>query len=620
MDDSIKKGTTTKSRKSQFFEDTRSAHPDKIQRHILGLGGFLRESLTYLRPYWKQSALILLTLTPEVALETIQPMLLMVLIDEAILGGNHRLAILIVVALVGLLLVYAMARLANLYLSARIGAEITNKLRLKIFEHFQRLSVNFYIHNQTGDLISRFTSDLDALDITFSADFPYGISCVFTILVGTIFTLIIDWRLALPIIVLLPLIILGPRLLEYRTEKANYQRQQDIAQLVSSVEENISAQPVVKVFGLQSLMVNRFEKSLDQLFRSTSRASLLSGLQGTTMSATGNFLLALTLGVGALVAVQGELSVGALVALFELVWFVVSSLQELTGVLPSIQRGAAAMQRIDEILAEKSDILDAPNAMDLPPFSQEIVFHNIRFSYNGKDMHLNNINAVIPTHHSIAIVGPSGSGKSTLLSLIMRFQDPSQGAITFDGYDLRQVTQASLRSQMGVVFQENFLFRTSIRENIRLGKPEATDKEVEIAAREAEIHNFIISLSEGYDTDVGEKGRSLSGGERQRIALSRALLRRPAILILDEPASALDVETEAAINATLEKISKDITIISVTHRLISAVNVDLILVMEGGILVEQGNHEKLLRKKGVYYRLWQQQNGPLVGAKNQPYP
>jgi ATP-binding cassette subfamily B protein len=271
-----------------------------------------------------------------------------------------------------------------------------------------------------------------------------------------------------------------------------------------------------------------------------------------------------------------------------------------------IQRAAGGMLRIQEVLDAEDEVVDAAGARPLPPFSQAIEFRGVSYRYGDASPVLAGVTTTIRAGESVTVVGPSGSGKSTLLGLLLRLHDPVSGAIAIDGHDLRKVTQVSLRMQMGVVFQDSVLFNTTLRENIRLGKPEADDNAVEAAAREAGIHEFIVSLPEGYGTRAGGGGAALSGGERQRVALARALIRRPAILVLDEPVSALDAQAEAAMNRTLEQIARGRTVIAVSHRL--APSSSRLLVFSGGRLVEDGRHDQLLALGGVYAELWRAQN------------
>jgi ATP-binding cassette subfamily B protein len=295
---------------------------------------------------------------------------------------------------------------------------------------------------------------------------------------------------------------------------------------------------------------------------------------------------------------------------FETVFLTLSySLSYVTQYVPSLVQATSALGHIRRLLDQQPRIVDAPDATPLPRLSRELTFRNLTFSYTGAQLNLRDLNLRIRQGESVAFVGPSGSGKSTLLNLLLRFHDPSLGAIIIDGHDLRDVTQASLRSQIAVVFQENFLFNTSIRENIRMGAPHATDEEVEAAAAAAEIHDFIISLPQGYDTQAGERGGRLSGGQRQRIAIARAILRDPAILILDEATSALDPASEAAVNATLAQLARGRTVISITHRLSSIATADQIFVLNHGRLVESGRHEELLAFDGVYSHMWWKQRG-----------
>jgi len=322
----------------------------------------------------------------------------------------------------------------------------------------------------------------------------------------------------------------------------------------------------------------------------------------------------LALGVGAYFAFRGTMTVGDLVAFNGLLVQVTSYVAALTWAFPELLLAAAGMQRIEDILVERPLVKDMAGAGALAPLAQEITFRQVTFSYGGDRPHLNNVDLRIPKGASVAVVGPSGSGKSTVLNLIMRFYDPTAGSVRVDNTDLRSVTQDSLRRRIGVVFQESFLFNTTIRENIRMGQWEASAEEIDRAARIAGVHGFVDHLPGGYETVVGERGGRLSGGQRQRIGIARAVLRDPEILIMDEATSALDPATEAAVNATLQSVSQGRTTIAVTHRIASVVHCDHIFVFDEGCLMEQGRHKELLARHGVYARLWEKQSGFAVSA------
>jgi ATP-binding cassette subfamily B protein len=290
-------------------------------------------------------------------------------------------------------------------------------------------------------------------------------------------------------------------------------------------------------------------------------------------------------------------------------WEVSYNIAHIMHFIPVSIQSAAAVRHIQELLDEPTRGADRPGAPDLPRITNDITFDRVTFQYEGSTTPvLDNLSLKLKVGKSIAIVGPSGSGKSTLLNLILRLYVPDEGRVTIDGVDIRRVTRESLRRSMAVVFQENMLFNMSIRENIRLGKEGATDEEVEQAARKAEIHRYIMSLPQKYDTPVGERGDTLSGGQRQRIAIARAIVRDPSILLLDEATSALDQTTEAAINRTLLKVARDRTMIFSTHRLTSVVDMDEIIVISGGKAIERGSHAKLLAANGVYRKLWDDQS------------
>jgi ATP-binding cassette subfamily B protein len=314
------------------------------------------------------------------------------------------------------------------------------------------------------------------------------------------------------------------------------------------------------------------------------------------------------LAIGAYLATKGQITIGTFVTFESAFWEVSYNIAHLMHFIPVSIQAAAAVRHIQELLDEPTRGADRPGAPDLPRITNDITFDRVTFQYEGGQTPvLDNLSLRLNVGKTIAIVGPSGSGKSTLLNLILRLYTPDEGRVTIDGVDIRRVTRESLRKSMAVVFQENMLFNMSIRENIRLGKEGATDQEVEAAARKAEIHRYIMSLPQKYDTMVGERGDTLSGGQRQRIAIARAIVRNPSVLLLDEATSALDQTTEAAINKTLMKLAKGRTMIFSTHRLTSVVDMDEIIVISGGKAIERGSHEQLLAANGVYRRLWDDQ-------------
>ena len=576
----------------------------------MGLSRFFAAAARQVRPYWKGMTLVVTASVPQVALETVQPMLLMVLIN-AIVAQNTRQVWMAVLGLIGLIPVYIAGNFFFEYMAARVGASVSNDLRMAAFWRLQALSVSYHRGRSRGDLLSRFSSDLDAVERTVVTEFPFALSCLLSITVGVVLLLVIEWRLGLALCALLPMVVIGPRWLGARASRASYDRQGDAAAVMSTLEESIAAHSVIKAFDLQGIMFASFGRRLAKLHRSTVRASLLSGLQGTSISGSGSILLVLAIAGGATLAVRGALSVGGLVAVIDLLWFIVANLHALSKVLPPMQRASGGMLRIQEVLDAREQVVDRPGARALPPFSQAIQFQNVSFGHGDATPAVEDVTTTIRAGESVVIVGPSGSGKSTLLGLLLRLHDPTAGSVTIDGHDLRDVTQVSLRMQIGVVFQDSFLFDATLRENIRLGKPEASDEEIEAAARDAGIHDFIMSLPEGYDTRAGAGGSSLSGGERQRVAIARALVREPAILVLDEPASALDAQTEAAISRTLQELARGRTVISVTHRLTASVS-DRILVFNAGRLVEEGRHADLLARGGAYSELWRAQHQSAV--------
>jgi ATP-binding cassette subfamily B protein len=384
------------------------------------------------------------------------------------------------------------------------------------------------------------------------------------------------------------------------------------------VQENVAAQAVVKAFSLQRRTLGWFTMRNQDVRIKTASAVFLSTMVERTVTISVLLLHLVVLAIGAYLATKGQITIGTFVTFESAFWEVSYNIAHLMHFIPVSIQAAAAVRHIQELLDEPTRGADRPGAPDLPRITNDITFDRVTFQYEGSETPvLDNLSLKLNAGKSIAIVGPSGSGKSTLLNLILRLYVPDEGRLTIDGVDIRRVTRESLRRSMAVVFQENMLFNMSIRENIRLGKEGATDEEVEQAARKAEIHRYIMSLPQKYDTPVGERGDTLSGGQRQRIAIARAIIRNPSVLLLDEATSALDQTTEAAINRTLLKVAKGRTMIWSTHRLTSVVEMDEIIVISNGKAIERGSHARLLAANGTYRKLWDDQGHKTHNADGQ---
>jgi ATP-binding cassette subfamily B protein len=590
--------------------DENAANPaETASAAVISLGPFVRRMFSWFRPYPGRSALIVLGLVTEMTWNSILPKSFEHMIDKAIVPHDYAVLVHVLIFLgIGALVTCAMGLMRD-YLYANLSNRITNDLRLQLFDHLQNLSLSFHAKRSAGDIAARFSSDLDSVKQALHSGIAWGLLPLMDVVVMNLLLFTTDWRLALIAQLVWPLALFGPRMIAPRATDASYRYKQEESHVLASVNESASGRPVIKAFGLEDHVQKSFIERLARLGSSGLRMGFLSSLLERS-SGMGIMVLQVTvLGVGGTLAYRGSLTIGSLVAFNALFTSMSYALFYLAQYVPTLSHSAAGLHRLDEILNEKPAVSDPVHPQPLPPLRQSIVVEDVVFSHNPDKIILDGVNLSIHHGESVAFVGSSGSGKSTLLSLLLRFYDPVSGRVTFDGIDLRTVARADFVRQVGVVFQESFLFNISLRENIRLGRLDASDAEVESAALAAEIHDHILSLPQGYETPAGERGGTLSGGQRQRVAIARALLRNPRVLFLDEATSALDPGTEASINQTIERVGRGRTVISVTHRLSSVVNLDRVFVLDRGRLVESGSHRELLARNGAYAALWKKQSG-----------
>ncbi len=562
-----------------------------------------------LKSYKKILAFVGLGVLVETLFNVFMPLSLKFLIDDALGEEDFE-------ALIRILSVLAAAGIFTSIVAvwyerwdAQLAAFVLSDVRKRIFEHVQNLPAAFFQRTKRGEILSRFSVDMAAFEGSVRG-FTNGAALPFLELIaGIVLMLFLNWQLAVISLLVFPITLIGPRILTPKAVQANYEQKLNESSVLGMVQENVATQAVIKAFMLQRKMLGWFTLRNDEARRKIASAVFLSAMVERTVTIAVLLLHLVVLALGAYLATKGQITIGTFVTFESAFWEVSYNIAHIMHFIPVSIQSAAAIRHIQELLDEPIRGADRPGAPDLPRISHDITFDRVTFQYEGSQTPvLDHLSLKLDVGKTIAIVGPSGAGKSTLLNLILRLYLPDEGRLTIDGIDIRKVTRESLRNSMAVVFQENMLFNMSIRENIRLGKEGATDREVEDAARKAEIHRYIMSLPQKYDTQVGERGDTLSGGQRQRIAIARAIVRDPSVLLLDEATSALDQTTEAAINKTLLKLAKGRTMIWSTHRLTSVVEMDEIIVISGGKAIERGSHKQLLAANGVYRKLWDDQS------------
>jgi ATP-binding cassette subfamily B protein len=560
-------------------------------------------------PFWRPVSGMVLCMVVETLYWVATPLLLAHLIDAGLLGRDLTVLYQVLVALAVVTLAGLLAGICFEWLSANVLSELLRRLRDDMFEHLQRLSLSFYSTTSEAEIVTRFSSDAGTVEEVTASFMPWVVMPGLVVVGSTVALFLMDWRLALLSMLVWPASLIGPRISARRALEATAERRASEGEVVTQLQENVAAQPVVKAFVLREHVVDRFSGLNSMLAGLTARQYFTSSLVDRSSKLGVAVLQLVVLAWSAILAYDGVLTIGQLTAFQALFLLLGSNVDYIMQFAPRLIRSTGGLARIDALLRTHPDVVDRPDASPTVTFDQDIAFDDVTFAYDGAPPSLEHVTLSIPKNTSVALVGPSGSGKSTVLALLLRLYDPQEGAVRVDGVDIRTVRQDAYGRLLAPVLQDSFLFNTTVRENIRVGELTASDEEVEAAARAAEMDDAIRLMPAGYDTEVGFRGGRLSGGQRQRLAIARAILRDPPVLVLDEATSALDSATDAAINETLVKIAKDRTVVTVTHRLASVSHYDTIVVLAKGRVVEQGTHAELLGRGGVYTGLWNKQSG-----------
>lgn len=545
---------------------------------LLGLG-------RYFKNYKVRLGIVLGLLFTEIIVYSAIPFSFKFLIDEALIGKNETVLYITGALLIGGTILITAAGTVRDYLYNWVSARAIRDMREELFIHLQRVNLDFYANTRLGDVLSRFSTDLTALENAVLALIPWGISPLLEAIFGTALLFALDWKLGAIATLIWPITFLGPVFFSTRSTAASYERKIEEAKVLTAVEESISAQNLIRVYDLDGAFWEKFKGNCERLFH----VSLRLGLTNSYLerSASGGILLlqAVLLISGAWFAFHGMVSVGALAAFLPPFLNLSYSLLYVSQYFPTMNQASGSARRILEILRTPTFESEGGERPFAPSELQNsIKLEDLHFRYKGRTKNLNGVNLEIKKGTYTVILGQSGSGKSTILKFILGMMEPSQGKVTLDGIAMEKIRLNALHSMIGIVFQDTFLFHTSILENIRMGRPDATPEEAIEAAKLAEIHEFISALPDGYETIAGDKGSKLSGGEKQRIALARALVRNPQILLLDEATSALDPITEARILKTLQKLREGRTIVSVTHKLTGLHAADQVVVLKNGSL------------------------------------
>jgi ABC-type multidrug transport system fused ATPase/permease subunit len=567
----------------------------------------LKRLFFLLSPYRKTLIISALLLIGRAGVELVPPLFQKAIVDEVISARDLKRLGVLIASLVGVYALYQLVTIGDNYIRHSLGEKFIFDLRVHLYAYLQRMSLSFFERRSTGELMSRVTNDLGALEQFVTHGSALTAVDLLRLAGGSIVLFALDSRLAAAVMIPVPLLALAFRHYNSRIRPVYRRVRARLGDINAKLQDNLSGIRVIQTFAREDLEHRRFAAESENYYQARVKGIRYWSTFFPAIRFLGAMGSVVVLGFGALLVVRGEMTLGTLIAFLSYITSFYEPINRLTEVDNIFQEAIAAGERIFELLDETREVKDAPHATDLPAVKGKMAFEHVYFRYGSGDQVLHDITFQIMPGEVVALVGPSGAGKTSIANLICRFYDPIRGRITIDDYDLRNIRLSSLRSQIAVVLQDSFLFNNTVAENLLYGKPDANEEELKAAAGAANAHDFIAELPNGYDTEIGERGVKLSGGQKQRLALARAILADPRIIILDEATSSVDAEAEYLIQRALEKVLKRRTALIIAHRLSTIRNADKILVLDQGRIVEAGRHEELMDRGGLYSRLYNRQ-------------
>jgi subfamily B ATP-binding cassette protein MsbA len=594
--------------------------PDRA--FLRGLFSSYGRMLVFARPYWKKLAIAGVILVISSLLSLALPLAIGGVVNASFVEANLQRLNVITVALLGIFVSQAILGFGQSYLISWVGERVIADLRTNLYAHLQSMPLRFFANVRVGELISRLGNDVQTIQEAVTSTLLNLLSQIIMFVGGIVIIFAMAPSLTVLMLALVPLAVLGMVLLGRLIRRLSKEYQDALAETTGTAEEALAGVRIVKSFAREPYEVQRYDTGIQRLFEVAVKRVRVSAIIGPLIGLVAFSSIAVVLWFGSRQVIAGTLTPGQLVSFLLYTMMIAAPIGAFIGLYGQFQRAMGASERVFDLLNTPPEMRDAPDALPLPPAQGFVRFENVSFDYGDNETSrevLKEVSLSATPGKVVALVGASGAGKTTLVNLIPRFYDPTAGRITVDGHDIRQVQMRSLREQIGIVPQETALFSGNVRDNIAYGKLEASQEQIEAAARAANAHDFILELSQGYDTPVGERGVKLSGGQRQRIAIARAILKDPRILILDEATSSLDSESEQAVQEALERLMRDRTTFVIAHRLSTITHADWIVVLHDGRIVEEGSHADLLsRPEGLYRRMhslqfrWEEE--PAAGA------